>query len=923
MHYGHPDIMNKQYMMQQGGVSKATKTLNLSEDIFAGMDFVLRGDGREIHHCEYFHLAKGRDLGFNTVLAFFSKLASGAGEQIITRQMFRLGQVLQLPEALTFYYGHAGYYFNQFFISWSMPVLTSVWLLVLLSDCEPGFEAFQTCNSEPGRIPTPEIMAEAFSKWFSWLIFLFLLATSIPLVIELWLERSLKIAIKKLLVQLLTLSPLLFMFQAKTIGSYVVNEIRFGGATYVSTGRGLPTERRPFILYKDKKFGGLYLDYATLAYYDGVMLLALSVLVVLAGGLSEAGSWKGQLTIVFMSLGLTITSWLYAPFLFNPYMFSPMSFLADLESWCEFFFEDRGKNWISWYTEKQLKPDKGRRIGIDAALAITCLLLFTWYELLSLKVQSFTKIYGSAENTSLLKLLAFVPPIAASGVLCILLIIIEGVVQVLHRCIQHAHSLDGGATADGVDLEAATETKRVCGTMPLALVSVLVLGLDGFELAWTLKDFYSSGWTDAVIAGVVLKLLLLSTCLCWCEDLLRSHCFEKMGCFGLPVQLWVHSHRMSRDLITSTLILSALTPLVILNVLNNCLTPGCSIHQLLIFRDHKPPARQALNIERREVRRLPFGISFWKSEKTSASDRTQRNSMHGSEQTFRSERTVWGSERTPGFNPLAVRTYGSPSDESPSDGQFTFGASVSDSRVSGSEKASEVLSSEPMSISQEQSEQSSSVNVVPTALEDTPDLEAQSRSSGSSETNTKAQSRSSGSSDTNAKGLAAVTFHLGEPGDQAQNVRTLRGSTSSSGGRRLPLAKAKSHHVIKKMTRLPSIMSAAQESGELSSKLPKSALLIPSAPHASPRAPLSARSVNIDLMPEMVRYTASPDISDSDDEDIVMDIGESCARQISRCPSSKSGESDEEHILDIGERPANSLSQGPADSPSGSGAAPK
>ena len=35
----------QEYMMQQGGVSKATKTLNLSEDIFAGMDFVLRGGG--------------------------------------------------------------------------------------------------------------------------------------------------------------------------------------------------------------------------------------------------------------------------------------------------------------------------------------------------------------------------------------------------------------------------------------------------------------------------------------------------------------------------------------------------------------------------------------------------------------------------------------------------------------------------------------------------------------------------------------------------------------------------------------------------------------------------------------------------------------------------------------------------------------
>ena len=27
----------------------------------------------------------------------------------------------------------------------------------------------------------------------------------------------------------------------------VINEIRYGGATYVNTGRGLPTDRRPFI----------------------------------------------------------------------------------------------------------------------------------------------------------------------------------------------------------------------------------------------------------------------------------------------------------------------------------------------------------------------------------------------------------------------------------------------------------------------------------------------------------------------------------------------------------------------------------------------------------------------------------------------------------------------------------------------------
>eukprot|EP00438_Fugacium_kawagutii_P013660 Skav213133 [mRNA] locus=scaffold107:318311:322688:+ [translate_table: standard] len=118
MHYGHPDIMNKQYMMQQGGVSKATKTINLSEDIFAGMDFTLRGQGRSIKHCEYFHVAKGRDLGFNTVLGFFSKHLGCGGCPVSAT-----GWVAVLR--LTFYYAHVGFYVTQGLVSASMPILVA------------------------------------------------------------------------------------------------------------------------------------------------------------------------------------------------------------------------------------------------------------------------------------------------------------------------------------------------------------------------------------------------------------------------------------------------------------------------------------------------------------------------------------------------------------------------------------------------------------------------------------------------------------------------------------------------------------------------------------------------------------------------------------------------------------------------------
>lgn len=35
-HYGHPDIFDRIFHLTRGGISKASKTINLSEDIFAG-----------------------------------------------------------------------------------------------------------------------------------------------------------------------------------------------------------------------------------------------------------------------------------------------------------------------------------------------------------------------------------------------------------------------------------------------------------------------------------------------------------------------------------------------------------------------------------------------------------------------------------------------------------------------------------------------------------------------------------------------------------------------------------------------------------------------------------------------------------------------------------------------------------------------
>ena len=46
-HYGHPDMWDKVWAFSSGGVSKASRTLHVSEDIYAGFNAVLRGGGVE------------------------------------------------------------------------------------------------------------------------------------------------------------------------------------------------------------------------------------------------------------------------------------------------------------------------------------------------------------------------------------------------------------------------------------------------------------------------------------------------------------------------------------------------------------------------------------------------------------------------------------------------------------------------------------------------------------------------------------------------------------------------------------------------------------------------------------------------------------------------------------------------------------
>ncbi|KAF7837116.1 Callose synthase 10 [Senna tora] len=75
MHYGHPDVFDRVFHITRGGISKASRVINISEDIYSG------------------------------------KVAGGNGEQVLSRDVYRLGQLFDFFRMLSFYYTTVGYYF--------------------------------------------------------------------------------------------------------------------------------------------------------------------------------------------------------------------------------------------------------------------------------------------------------------------------------------------------------------------------------------------------------------------------------------------------------------------------------------------------------------------------------------------------------------------------------------------------------------------------------------------------------------------------------------------------------------------------------------------------------------------------------------------------------------------------------------------
>mmetsp|Transcript_6636 Transcript_6636/g.16316 ORF Transcript_6636/g.16316 Transcript_6636/m.16316 type:complete len:2130 (+) Transcript_6636:270-6659(+) len=321
LHYGHPDVFDKLFFITRGGVSKSSKGINLSEDIFAGYNNVVRGGS--VGFKEYLQVGKGRDVGMSQIYKFEAKLSQGAAEQSLSRDVYRMCHRLDFWRLLSFYYGGIGHYFSN--------VLTvfTVYVVVYLTSLLAIFDLERIGDRTITPMGTIQMMLGGLG-----------LLQTIPLFATLGVERGWIASAREILTVFVTGGPLHFMFHIQTKAYYMTQTILVGGAKYRPTGRGFVTQHTAM----DEQ----YRFFAASHLYLGVELAAG---LIVMGIFTEAKQYFGR----SWSLWLASVSFLASPFWFNPLTFDWNTVVTDYGLWVRWMCGTSGgstKSWSMWYNEE-------------------------------------------------------------------------------------------------------------------------------------------------------------------------------------------------------------------------------------------------------------------------------------------------------------------------------------------------------------------------------------------------------------------------------------------------------------------------------------------------------------------------------------------------------------------------------------------
>ncbi|KAJ7481764.1 1,3-beta-glucan synthase [Mycena latifolia] len=350
LHYGHPDFLNALYMTTRGGVSKAQKGLHLNEDIYAGMNAF--GRGGRIKHTEYYQCGKGRDLGFGTILNFTTKIGTGMGEQMLSREYYYLGTQLPIDRFLTFYYGHPGFHINNMLVIFSVQIF--IVTMVFVGTLNSSIRICQYTAS--GQFISGQAGCYNLINVFAWIrrclisIFLVFMISFLPLFLQELVERGTWKAIFRLAKQFGSLSPLFEVFSTQIYTHSILSNLTFGGARYIATGRGFATSRI--------HFSTLFSRFAGPSIYLGMRTLIMLLYVTLT-------MWTPYLVYFWIS----ILSLCIAPFLFNPHQFVFSDWVVDYREFLRWMMRGNSRShnnsWIGYcrLTRTMITGYKKKKLG--------------------------------------------------------------------------------------------------------------------------------------------------------------------------------------------------------------------------------------------------------------------------------------------------------------------------------------------------------------------------------------------------------------------------------------------------------------------------------------------------------------------------------------------------------------------------------
>ncbi|KAH7422349.1 hypothetical protein KP509_12G004600 [Ceratopteris richardii] len=318
MHYGHPDVFDRLWFLQRGGISKASSKINVSEDIYAGFNCTLRG-GNVTHH-EYIQAGKGRDLGLSQIAVFESKVASGNGEQVLSRDVYRLAHRLDFFRMLSFYYTTVG-----FFISNLMVVITVyafLWGRVYLA--LSGLENSVVSQSAFANTALTASLNQQFLVQLG-------ILTALPMILENSLEHGCQSALWDFIIMQLQLASVFFTFSLGTRAHYFGRTILHTGAGYRATGRG-------FVL-RHEKFCQTYILFSRSHFVKGLELIVLLVIYQVFGAAGTVSTTAYLL--ITISTWFLAFSWILGPFLFNALGFDQLKLSQDFDEFWDWIWDRR------------------------------------------------------------------------------------------------------------------------------------------------------------------------------------------------------------------------------------------------------------------------------------------------------------------------------------------------------------------------------------------------------------------------------------------------------------------------------------------------------------------------------------------------------------------------------------------------------